>query len=212
MLSDKLRGVQAFGHDLDGVFRDTGYHAYETTCAVVRELGGDPPATFEEFVLRLPTRYDDFFRSCGIPGGEDQFMACYGEHMRQQDDTAPFDDVYDHLATLRDRGIKMFIVSGAGPNRVEQWLVRHNLRGFFDYVSAGSRDKARCISMACAWLEVEPPRTGFVGDWGLDMRGATDAGAIPIGITRGYESAAALRHCGAAHVIEHLSELVDALS
>jgi HAD superfamily hydrolase (TIGR01509 family) len=61
-------------------------------------------------------------------------------------------------------------------------------------------------------LDVEPPRTWYVGDSTWDMVAAVAAAMIPIGVTAGAAaSKAALEGAGAAVVVGELTEIAEAL-
>ena len=65
---------------------------------------------------------------------------------------------------------------------------------------------------AAEQLDVEPPRTWYVGDSTWDMVAAVAAAMIPIGVTAGAAvDRAALEGAGAAVVVETLTEIAGAL-
>lgn len=206
------RHIHAAGLDVDGVLCNTGYPVYLAIRKAIAMLGGDPPASYGEFVHDFTSRYSDYFRTRGIKGGEEEFMTVYHNHLPGFDATHPYDDVLSTLLHVRQLGLPIFVVSGAETERLEAWFDMHGFAEHISHVRGDSRDKTACITAACDHLGIMPEMTFFVGDCGLDIRAAREVGSVPIGITRGYDSAEALRRSGAAHVLEHLSELQDALS
>lgn len=208
VLPTSSREIDALGLDVDGVLRDTAFSAYEATCLTIRQLGGNPPSTLEDFVRTLPSDYDSFFRACGVRAGEEEFMSLYKRHLEHHDEKPAFADVAPLLARLRILEVSVFAVSGHPEAQLNLWFENHGIRHYFRRVVGGSRNKAVDIENTCTILGVPTARACFVGDWGLDMRAGVDAGVIPIGITRGHPTRRVLTESGATHVIDHLRELV----
>lgn len=75
-----------------------------------------------------------------------------------------------------------------------------------------AKPKPDLLLLAANQLGVDPARTWYVGDSTFDMEAAVSAGMHPIGVTTGSADADALRHAGAAEVIESLLELEQRIS
>jgi phosphoglycolate phosphatase-like HAD superfamily hydrolase len=203
--------LAAIGLDVDGVLRNTAIHAYFASCKVISGNGGTAPA-LDAFVRDLNLDFLTYYQACGaklatIDELLEKFRACVKVH----DDEQPFPDVAEFLVTLRHLGVKVFAVSSHPQEKLHGWFKAHGLDDHFVHFSGGSRDKAVCIAKACEELRVNPSAVAYVGDWGLDMRGAAGAGVLPIGITRGYEVRQGLYESGAAHVVDHLLEVSEAI-
>ena len=201
--------VLAIGLDVDGVLRDTAYSAYLAFCNTVCELGGSPPLLFDSFVRGFESDFSVYYRKCGVFVGPEVYYPIYLKYFGVPDEIAPFGDVKDSLVSLQGLGFKIFVVSSHETPKLHEWFESNNINDHMLCIYGGSRDKAVCIKNACRDAGVDPKLTCYVGDYGLDMRAAKAAEAIPIGITRGYLSRDALVATGAAHVIDQLVELVN---
>lgn len=207
-LPEKELDLDAVGLDVDGVARDSGVLAHEAARKTIEEYGGVPP-TLEEYVRDFHYDFLAYYRACGATLTLEQLEGSYWKHCRAPEECPPFPDLGAFLEEIQSRGLKVFTVSAHAEDKVRQWFVDHKLDTHFLHLRGGSRDKVACIRGSCATLGVDLSRTCYVGDWGIDMRAAKEASVLPLGITRGYPTKQALLHNGAAHVIDHLSELAD---
>lgn len=206
-LSHALVETRAIGLDVDGVLRDTAYVAYQALCKTVDELGGIAPA-FDAFVQGYESDYRTYYRSCGVQDVE-RIYPVYSRYVGAPDSVPPFPDVADFLSHLQDHDVKVFVVSSHPTEQLHSWFAAHGIDDHMLCVFGGSRDKRDCIRGALASVDIPSFAACYVGDWGLDMRAAKAVGLTPIGITRGYPSKTGLLASGAAHVVEHLHELVE---
>jgi phosphoglycolate phosphatase len=206
------REIFALGLDVDGVIRDTGYHAYEVMCKTLVELGGTVP-TFDTFVHGYTTDVVTFYGECGVCCGLEKILSVYRKHSAgHHDDCAPYRDVARFLNYLSVLEVRMFAISSHPHAQIVEWFTTHRIGAYFSHVAGSSIDKAVCLTEACNTIKVLPHKACYVGDWGADMRAAATAGLIPIGITRGYDSRSALVKSGANYVVEHLTDLIAAIN
>lgn len=198
--------LEAVGLDVDGVLRDTGYHIYVASCKTIAELGGTPPS-YDEFIRSQGGDLVTYYAKCGVSHSKEEIYDAYGRHVPPHDDVEPFPDVDNFMSGLTAQGIKLFVVSGHPRESLRVWFLEHKLHNHLHDFQGGSRDKTLHIQEACQRLGVDPARTCYVGDWGLDMQAAIGAGSVPVGITRKYDTRSILLEAGAKCVVEHLSEL-----
>ncbi len=203
-VSKPLLGI---GFDVDGVLRDTGYPIYEATCKSIRHFGGTP-ADYSSYVRDFHMDFVGFYRSCGANvSSMEEINSVYWSHItREACMVTPFPDVQECLAFAAHKKLKTFIVSSHPFKEIELWLECFPY-GSYDFVIGGSPDKKHCIQKACDELGFSTNHVCYIGDRGDDMRCASHVGAIPVGITRGYDSAAGLRESGAVVVVDHLHDL-----
>jgi phosphoglycolate phosphatase len=201
------REILAVGFDVDGVIRDTGYDAYVAVSKALDELGGSVPS-FEEYVHEYTTDVVTFYNNRGVHCTVERFFEVYKKYSNGHNDAAgPYDDVMEMLGYLQNCGLKAFAVSGHPNEYLQEWFRRHNIAQYFAHISGSSWNKVTCLTDACNNLDVVPAAACYVGDWGSDIRAACEAGLIPIGITRGYESRVPLLNNGALLVVDHFEDL-----
>ena len=208
VLPERKIHIDAFGLDVDGVLRDTGYHIYEATLKALKELGANRTPTFEHFVRGQGGDLVTFYKECGVELTKEEIYASYDKYVPSHDAEKPFEDVVGFLLALTTRNVKVFVVSGHPTEKLQRWFEEYNFHEHIHHLQGGSRDKAVHIRAACEHLEVSPRATCYVGDWGNDMKAAVLARTVPIGDTRTYATRKILIEADAQYAVDHLSELV----
>jgi HAD superfamily hydrolase (TIGR01549 family) len=198
--------LEAIGIDVDGVMRDTAREAYDAVHATLRELGGHPQE-FSEFVHDFDTDYLAYYRSRGVKHSIETIHEVYDSHVRVHDESHPYADVKEFLDHAHYLDLKVFTVSSHPSEHLRAWFDTHGMLDHMMCIRGGSTDKRACLARACDAVGSYIQTTCYIGDWGLDMRAARAAGAVPIGITRSYDSRTGLIRSGAAHVVDDLREL-----
>ena len=199
--------LSAVGFDIDGTVRDTGYPSYEALCKTVEELGGQVP-TYPRFVADYHPA-GGFYPTCGVEAHPNRVLEVFRKHQTQTM-PGPYNDVEILLAYLDAlRSIPVFLINTSRGHNVEGWLMQYGLISYVAYFSCEIKNKRSCLTQACASAGVSPAQVVWVEDLGYDMRDARAVGAVPVGITRGYESRAALMASGAEVVVHDLIELRD---
>lgn len=92
-------------------------------------------------------------------------------------------------------------------------LEAHGLMDFFAAVRGATLDgsvttKNAIIASVLDDLSLQPSQTLMVGDRDQDIEGARACAVVPIGVTRGYRSAAELLHAGAVAFVAQPAELL----
>jgi pyrophosphatase PpaX len=180
-MSDPLRGVI---FDLDGTLCDTipvciaafqrafARHTGRTyTDAEVRALFGPD----EEGMIRqvAPAAWEPCLADY-LLAYEDEHAAC----------PATFDGIMPLLAGLRERSVRLALVTGKGRGSCEISLRRLGLAETFDSIETGSADgpvkPARLRAVLGRW-ELPATQAAYVGDSPFDMRDAREVGVRALG-------------------------------
>ncbi len=185
--------------------RNTGHLAYLADSKALEDFG-ITPHPYENYVKVFDNDLAKYYGQYGIADHraiQERFLY----HAGEVDTERPFDDVLKFLGHMSARNIRVFAVSGHPTHKLLGWFAEHGIN--VKCVYGGSRDKRACLRNACRDVRTAPEATCYVGDWGIDMQAADAVGSIPIGITRGHNTRAALIECGAEHVVDHLREFAD---
>ena len=148
-------------------------------------------------------------------------IATFAKHYAQQllVRTKPYEGIVALLDTLAQRGLRLAVLSNK-PHAMVGHIVAELFPLHFSRAEhwAGQQafipkkpDPTAALSMARA-LGVSAARCAFVGDTAIDMRTATAAGMLPIGVLWGFRGRSELLGAGAAHLIDSPSELWPILS
>jgi len=112
---------------------------------------------------------------------------------------------------------EVFLGIATGKNRrgLLRVLRRHDLESRFHNLKTAddgpSKPHPRLLELAMAEVGTEPGNTVMIGDTGFDMEMARAAGCAAVGVDWGYHPRDQLLAAGADCVIEHFSELSQAL-
>lgn len=196
--------------DLDGTLLNTLGDLRNATNAALRKQGW-PERTTEEVCAFIGNGIRNLMRQ-SVPSGTpddliDQSLADFYEYYSQhmQEETHPYEGIPELLAQLKADGKKIGILS----NKVHTAAVplcRHYFGELPDLVF-GERpnvprkpDPTSCLEMMQK-LGVTPEETVYVGDSGVDMHTARNAGVLACGVTWGFRSSQVLLTAGANMLI-----------
>lgn len=203
--------VEAFGFDVDGVLRDTGYLAFQNCRLAIAELGGKPPE-FEDFVHDWSGILVDYYRSQGVVASDEEIERVNQSYIAAHDFVLPFDDVMPMLTHLEAAGVRVFALSGHHTDQLREWFAEHGLHPKFAHIRGNGREKVAHLRELCVEMSVAPNTACYVGDWAQDVRAAKQVGMIPIGLTRLRNTRHVLMKNGASLVLDHLAELAPLIS
>lgn len=216
-ISKEQEETKAVIFDLDGTLLDTLEDLKEAVNAALLVMNM-PVCTLEQVrhylgngVRRLMQR--------AVPDGDNNpkfeeafavFKDYYAEHCL--DHTKPYANVLELLQELKERGVKIAIVS----NKLDSAVQELDERFFRDYTTAaiGEReDVARkpapdMVNVAVEALGTDKEHTLYVGDSEVDIQTADNAGLPCISITWGFRDKQFLKKNGAKTLIQTPLELL----
>lgn len=139
------------------------------------------------------------------------FSEYYGKH--SADKTRPYDGIRELLERLAEHGIKMAVASNkSDPFTVE--LVKEFFGERFDFIRGGLPDVPKkpapdIVFGIMSEMGAEAADTYFVGDSGVDIITAANAGITSIGCLWGFRTEEELISAGAAHIAESPDKIYD---
>ena len=146
----------------------------------------------------------------------DEALSRYKEiyERRLTEKTKPYDGILDMLAALRSRGVKLAVCTNKHISAAETLIQKYFPTELFDAFE-GDRpgvprkpDPAH-VHILLEKLGVAAAETAYLGDSGVDMQTARNAGALPIGVLWGFREKEELLENGAEVLLSHPSELLD---
>ncbi len=203
--------IQAVIFDLDGTLLNTLGDLRNAVNYALRRRGW-PERTTEEVCAFVGNGIRNLMRLSmpeGMPddvidAGLAEFYEYYSAHM--QDETVPYDGIMELLRQLKADGKKIGILS----NKVHTAAVplcRHYFGDLPDVIF-GERpgvprkpDPTSCLELM-EKLGVTREETVYVGDSGVDMNTARNAGLLACGVTWGFRSRQVLLTSGANLLID----------
>lgn len=211
--------IKAVLFDLDGTLANSLSDLADSTNYALSEMGF-PTHEREEYKYLVGDGIPKLIERA-LPVGEkteenkkkclDIFMERYKEHYH--DKTVAYDGIPDMLSKLKEGGLKIAVIS----NKAEEMAVKvveKLFGGMFDVV-AGKRegfptkpDPALTLEVI-RQLGVKPQECVLVGDSGMDMAAAVNAGAAPVGVLWGFRLEDELIKNGAEYTIKSPAEIPE---
>lgn len=139
------------------------------------------------------------------------FMEYYSAH--STDLTRPYDGIEDMIDTLKNKGVKIGMVTNKAHNAAISIMDKY-FKGKFDYVLGQSekfplKPNPESAIFVCETLGSTPENSVFVGDSGVDMKTGRDGGFYPVGVLWGFRDEDELLSNGAKKCVSHPSELLN---
>lgn len=140
----------------------------------------------------------------------EQFLAFYGQH--NCDRTTPYDGIPELLARLQRHGVKIAVASNKYQAATER-LVNHFFQKIRFTAVFGQRDGVplkpdpQVVADILRIAQCAPNDTLYVGDSGIDMQTASNAGIEAVGVTWGFRPRVDLEHFAPAHIADRPEEI-----
>lgn len=143
------------------------------------------------------------------------FRAYYGEHCK--DATRPYAGVLSLLQTLREKGLKLAVLSNK-VHAATQELIADYFPDTFDVVmgeneAAGIKRKPSPVALLkiMETLNVKETETAYVGDSEVDIQTAKNAGVDCISVCWGFKAKEFLEEHGAQKIVDTALALKETL-
>ena len=142
-------------------------------------------------------------------------FACFKEHYSKHccELTHPYDGITDVLKALKDKGLKVGIVSNKFQSAAED-VCEHYFRGLYDSVMGESEICRRKpapdgINILCDIYNVNKDDCIFFGDSEVDVKTAENAGVFCVSVLWGFRDESFLAMNGAKLFINNPKEILD---
>ncbi len=127
--------------------------------------------------------------------------------------TVPYDGINDLLNNLTTRNIKIAILSNKAEKLTKKATKELLFDHRFDFVEGMTIEEHKKPNPTKALnisnnMGIGPKEIMFVGDSGIDMETATNAGMLGVGVLWGFRSKDELISAGAKHIISNPQELL----
>jgi HAD superfamily hydrolase (TIGR01549 family) len=181
--------------DLDGTLVESNKTIYKATEYALNKLGIAFNANENEFAQKIGQHFNDIFSAFNIIVPDfDEFINIYKENYFEQIKYSKLYDFVDEtLNELKNRGIKISLLTTKGQDQADKIIDYFNLRKYFDLVM-GRRDgiehkpSPEPLHMICKELNADVRNTLMIGDTELDIQCGQNAGAYTCGVLYGYRT------------------------
>lgn len=203
--------------DLDGTLLNTIDDLADSANYVLEQLSF-PQHETEKYKYFVGNGIPKLIERCLPPDKQEakqqaleMFLTYYDAHSR--DKTAPYDGIKQLLGALKGKGLELGVITNKA-HAIAQEVVDYYLPGEFDYVRGldetisakpcpdGALDVAKRLG-------VQPSQVLYVGDSGVDMQTAVNAGFTPCGVLWGFRKEDELKENGALYIVSSPMEIAD---
>ncbi|MBR2044464.1 MAG: HAD family hydrolase [Clostridia bacterium] len=142
----------------------------------------------------------------------EEFYEYYKEHCA--DLSLPYDGIKELIATLKDEGIMMAVVTNKAQSMTDVLVPKLFTEGTFRVV-VGQRDgvptkpEPHMPFLAMTEMEVNPDECLFIGDSGVDMETAFNSGNISVGVLWGFRDREELLKSGARYIASNPNDIAE---
>lgn len=209
--------IEAVIFDLDGTLLNTLYDLADSVNWAL-ETYGMPQRSLEEVRAFVGNGLRNLMTQA-VPGGEENtvfeslfesFREYYKAHCNVK--TAPYEGILELMETLKERGVKMAIVS----NKIDAGVKELNQIHFAEFVDiaigeregVGRKPNPDSVNEALYLLGVDKEHAIYVGDSDVDIKTAKNAQVGCIAVSWGFRDEAFLAENGAEIIIDTPLELL----
>lgn len=141
-----------------------------------------------------------------------RYKAIYEKHLTAK--TTPYEGISETLSALKARGVRMAVCTNKHISAAEALIRKYFPADTFDAFE-GDRpgvprkpDPAH-VRIVLEKMGVRPEETVYLGDSGVDMQTAVNAGTLPVGVLWGFREKDELMENGAQILLSKPSELLE---
>lgn len=201
--------IEHIAFDLDGTLVDTRDQIVESLMACLTP-GQRTESARSEFYRNVHRSPKSVLREYDIS----DLNAYWRHHARLTEYSRLFfDDATQTLATLKEEGISLSLITSLPSQPARRLLQSHDLERFFNCIDTFASRRFRkpspkLLAVHLDDLDISCENAAYVGDSEGDMRMARGAGSAAWGAGWGSLSEAALRRAGADRVLPSLQYLL----
>jgi 2-phosphoglycolate phosphatase len=204
--------------DIDGTLLDSAQDIVASVRHALRLVDAREPPDRDAILIETGKPLETIYANLGYPPDSaltQRFITAYREHfaVHMSDHTRPYPQARETLATLRQAGVRLAVVTTKLQAQAELAVRAGGLDSFFDYVhgwSEGRRHKPdpEPVLDALAALGAEPGQALMVGDSEQDVLAARAAGVDSCAVTYGFRPPVLLRFLRPDFMISRLDDLI----
>jgi phosphoglycolate phosphatase len=201
--------------DFDGTIADTLDAVVSIANRFALEFGYIPITPSELLKLKNLTARE-ILKYSGFPLFKAPFLIkkVKAELKNKISELQPIAGIKLALEQLNNQGYHLGIITSNSHENVSLFLNNHDLDYLFDFVYTGVTifGKTTIINNVLRQKQIQPQMVVYVGDETRDIEASKKANIKVIAVSWGFNSQEALARCNPDILIQHPSELVDAVN
>jgi N-acetyl-D-muramate 6-phosphate phosphatase len=219
MTDVRFSKVEAVLFDLDGTLMDTDDQSVERVAKFLSKLGiSEPKRKARRLVMAAETPVNNAITMLDILRLDNLILPFWHKTGRKKSKTRQFriiPGVVEMLALLSGE-YRLAVVTTRGPEEAEIFITENGLQGVFEVLVTRSsthrlKPHPEPILFAAFKLNLPVDHCVMVGDTTQDIRSASRAGALSVGVLCGFGTRNELKKAGATEVLPHIKSLAGIL-
>lgn len=196
--------IEDIGESMNRVLEHNHFPIH--TMAAYKKMVGSGLLNLAQVALPEEARDEKTILDC-----YEQMVALYEEHCTVK--TRPYDGIVPLLDQLKQKNLQLAVFSNKA-DKLTKKIVAELLPGYFDIVIGMTTEElkkpnpSRALHIAHQF-GVPPQSIAYLGDTGIDMQTAKNAGMFGVGVLWGFRSEEELRSAGAKAILAHPLELLQ---
>ncbi len=192
--------------DWSGTLSDDLVSVYTAVMEIFKKLGLEV-LTLEEFKKEFTLPYMEFYRKFKKDVDREELQKLYAEEIELVAKPRPFLEAKEVLEFLRQKEIKMILLSVYLQKQLEEEIENYKFQNFFVDINGSVYDKTKVVAEIMSKNNFKSDETIFIGDMTHDIDAGKKAGVITVAVSYGYQSKEKLLEKNPDFLIENLGEL-----
>ena len=192
--------------DWSGTLSDDLTSAYTATMNVFKKLGLRV-LSLEEYKKEFTLPYMNFYHKFRKEIIKEEVDKLFFQEINLVGEPKPFPKVKGILEFLKNKKIKIALLSSHPQEKLEKEIKNYGFQKFFVEISGSVHDKVETILGIIKRNGFEPNETAYVGDMTHDIEAGKKAKVMTIAVSWGYQPKEKLLKENPNFVIEDLEEL-----
>ena len=197
--------------DWSGTLIDDVTFTHSATMKVFEKIGLER-ITLEKFKEEFTLPYMNFYKKFKENANKEIIDEWFDKEINLINKSKLFPETKEVLDFLKQRKIKMIILSSYLQGSIEREIKDNDLQNFFLDINGGVHDKTEVVSEIMRKNNFKPIETIYVGDMAHDIDTGKKAGIITVIVSCGYQSKEKLLEKNPDFLIENLGELENIIS
>ena len=206
--------IELLVFDLDGTLVRSHETIYKATIESLRRINVIHSIIEDDFYKQIGLHFEDIFQNFGfrVPDFE-HFISIYKSiYFNYIDSSALYNGVEQLITNVKDKGIKVALLTTKSQDQAELILKHFSLFDKFDYVMGrrpgiAHKPSAEPLLKICSDLNTNNAEAMMVGDSELDVECGRNAGSKSCAVTYGYRNREDLIKVQPDFIVDNILEI-----
>ena len=192
--------------DWSGTLSDDLIPVYNVTMKVFKKVGLKS-ITLKKFKKEFTLPYMIFYKKFKENVNKENIDKLFSREIDLIDSPKLFLETEEVLRFLKQKEIKMVLLSSCSQKQLEEDIENYKFQDFFVDINGSVHNKVKTITEIMCKNNFKPKETIYIGDMTHDIDAGKKAGISTVAVSYGYQSKEKLLEKNPDFLIENLKEL-----